>query len=260
MKLEGGSDLTGNTRQSDPHSFKGDLLIMYSCFRKISVLAVSICLYTGCDQSAQEEIVYIPDSAFLAALIANGVDQNSDKLISYTEAEGKGSLLIPPSGITDLTGLEAFIQLDSLSITLNPLEGIDLSGNRALRYLECSSCELTSLDLSNNLLLEELICNRNLLRDLDLSLNQSLVRLTCKNNLLTSLDLSANRNLIKMVSCGNQLTRLDISKHPTLTIIGVDNMPMLTEVCVWTLPFPPEGVSVIKGFSPNINFITTCNW
>jgi len=110
------------------------------------------------------------------------------------------------------------------------------------------------------LLLEEVICSKNLLPEIDISHNQSLVKLFCKNNLLTSLDLSANTGLTLMVSCGNQLTRLDISKHTALTLIGVDNMPMLIEVCVWTLPFPPEGITVLQGFSPNINYITTCNW
>lgn len=233
---------------------------MQSVFRKISVLLIAIGLFAGCDNSAQEEIVQIPDSAFLYVLIAEGVDKNGDGQIGYPEAEATEVLLIPPSGITDLTGLEAFIQLDSLTITLNPLSGIDLSGNSALRYLKCVSCELTSLDLSNNLLLEEVICSKNLLPEIDISLNQSLVTLFCKNNLLTSLDLSANTGLTLMVSCGNQLTRLDISKHTSLTLIGVDNMPLLTEVCVWTLPFPPEGITVLQGFSPNINYITTCNW
>jgi len=82
--------------------------------------------------------------------------------------------------ISELTGLEAFINLDSLTITLNPLKGIDLSSNTALRYLEC-----------------------------------------------TSLNLSANTGL--------------------------------TEVCVWTLPFPPQGVVVLQAYSPNIEFITTCS-
>jgi len=217
-------------------------------------------LFAGCDNTPEEEIVQIPDSAFLYALIANGVDIDGDGQISYPEAEATEVLLIPPSGIIDLTGLEAFTNLDSLTITMNPLSDIDLSGNSALRYLKCSYCELTSLDIYNNRLLEELIVSRNLLPEIDISLNQSLVKLFCKNNLLTSLDLSANTGLSSMVSCGNQLTRLDISWHSSLTLIGVDNMPMLTEVCVWTLPFPPEGVTVLQGFSPNINYITTCNW
>jgi len=229
-------------------------------FRIFSVLLLAGGLMAGCDKSTPDTYVNIPDSAFLSGLIANGVDMNGDGLISNLEAEATETILLPPSGISDLTGLEAFINLNSLTITLNPLAGIDLSGNRALRYLECSSCELTSLDLSNNLLLEELICNRNLLPEIDISLNQSLVKLVCKNNLLTSLDLSANTGLTKMVSCGNLLTSLDISMHSTLTVIGVDNMPMLTEVCVWTVPFPPDGVVVARGFSPNINYITDCNW
>ena len=220
---------------------------------------MAIGLFAGCDKSPQEEIVQIPDSAFLYALIADGVDKNGDGQISYPEAEATEVLLIPPSGITDLTGLEAFIQLDSLTITLNPLSGIDLSGNSALRYLKLITCELTSLDLSNNLLLEEVICSRNLLTELDISLNQSLVKLLCKNNLLTSLNLSANMGLTLMVSCGNQLSRLDISKHTALTLIGVDNMPMLTEVCVWILPFPPEGIIVLQEYSPNIEFTTACS-
>jgi len=232
---------------------------MQASFRKITVFILAIGLFAGCDKSTPEEIVHIPDSAFLGGVIADGVDKNGDGLISYQEAEATEALLLPPSGIIDMTGLEAFINLDSLTLTLNPLSGIDLSGNSALRYLECTYCELTSLDLSNNLLLEELICSRNLLPEIDISLNQSLVKLVCKNNLLTNLDLSANTGLTKMVSCGNQLTSLDISKHSALVVIGVDNMPMLTEVCVWTLPFPPQGVVVLQGYSPNIEFTTTCS-
>jgi len=228
-------------------------------FRKISVVILAFGLFSGCENSTPEAKVHIPDMAFLGALTASGVDTNGDGQISFQEAEEPEALLIPPSGITDMTGLEAFINLDSLSITLNPLSGIDLSANSALRYLECTSCELATLDVSNNLLLEELICGRNLLSELDISNNQALVKLVCNNNLLTSLDLSAIRGLTKMISCGNQLSRLDISMHSSLVLIGVDNMPMLTEVCVWTLPFPPAGVTVLQGFSPNINFISTCS-
>lgn len=232
---------------------------MTSNFHYIPVLVILISLFVACDNSKQVAYVDVPDSAFQSALIANGVDENSDGLISYQEAEATEGLLIPPAGITDLTGLEAFIQLDSLTITLNPLSGINLSGNSVLRYLKCNSCELTSLDFSNNLLLEELDVSRNLLQEIDIALNQSLVKLSCKNNLLTSLDLSANTGLTKLVSCGNQLTSLDISMHPTLSLIGIDNMPMLSKVCVWTLPFPPADVTVLMGFSPNIEFITSCN-
>ena len=216
-------------------------------------------LFTGCEQSTPEVLVDIPDGAFLGALIAQGVDENGDGQISVPEAEATRSLRIPPSGITDLTGMEAFIHLDSFSITLNPLAAIDVSDNTSLSYLECTSCEITDLDLSQNLSLETLICGRNMLENLDLSSNSSLSKLVCNNNLFTSLDLSNNTELTTMISCGNLLTSLDISQHSILTKIGFDNMPMLTEVCVWILPFPPPGVILLRDYSPNVIYTTSCS-
>lgn len=215
-------------------------------------------LLPGCEQSTQPILVEIPDQAFLGALFAIGVDSNGDGQISREEAEATKSLTIPPSGITDLRGLEAFIHLDSFSITLNPVTSIDISANSSLLYLECTSCELSELDLSQNTTLETVICGRNHLEQLDLSNNASLTKLICNNNLFTTLDLSANPALTYMISCGNKLTSLDISMLGLLTKVGYDNMPMLTEVCVWTLPFPPAGVFVLREFSPNVVYTTSC--
>lgn len=36
--------------------------------------------------------------------------------------------------------------------------------------------------------------------------------------------------------------------------LSIANMPMLNEVCVWTLPFPPGGVNVDTTGSPNVEF------
>jgi len=55
-----------------------------------------------------------------------------------------------------------------------------------------------------------------------------------------------------MISCGNLLTELDISNNTQLVRIGFDNMPMLHEVCVWTLPFPPPGVELLMDYSLNV--------
>lgn len=226
---------------------------------KVWILAVILTvLAIGCEKSPDEELVHIPDKAFLDGLIAGGVDTNGDGQISFAEAEATQSIVLPPSGISDLTGLDAFIKLDSFSITLNPLSGLDLSANTGLKYAECTYCELANLDVSENLLLEVFICSRNQIEELDVSQNLSLHTLVCKNNLLTSLDLSVNVDLVKMISCGNELSILDISNNTKLELIGFDNMPMLTEVCVWTLPFPPPGVTTLQGFSPNVVFTDQC--
>jgi len=211
-----------------------------------------------CDESSQEILVFIPDRSFLNELISAGIDANEDGQISYSEAEVTRSIVLPPSGISDLTGLEAFVNLDSLTITLNPLNSIDLSATTSLKCLSCNSCELTALDVSGNLALEHLICGRNLLEEIDVGHNRSLVTLICNNNLFTELNISVNTALEKMISCGNRLTSLDISNNTALQIIGFDNMPMLTEVCVWTLPFPPPGVTTLQEFSPNVKFTDQC--
>lgn len=58
--------------------------------------------------------VSIPDTAFLAALIEEGVDTNKDSLISYEEAEAVTELNISGESykmgnISDMTGIEAFV-------------------------------------------------------------------------------------------------------------------------------------------------------
>jgi hypothetical protein len=97
------------------------------------------------------------------------------------------------------------------------------------------------------------------LEEIDLSQNVGLTKLVCNNNLFTSLDLSANTGLTHMISCGNRLNSLDISMLTALTRVGYDNMPMLSEVCVWTLPFPPPGLAVLSEFSPNLVYTTSCS-
>lgn len=259
-----------------------------------------------CKKTDPVDAVSIPDPNFRSALFELGVDANGDGFISKDEAEATTTLSLGPSGIQDLTGLEAFLNLDTLVVQVNPLMPPDLSENKALVYLNLTGCgltqldvsnnsalsylnctgneglnsfletldlsgnpeleslflvgnELTGLDLNHNPLLNKIDCSRNRLSDLDFSKNLVLTELKCKNNLLKSLDVRVNTELVLMVSCGNQLSKIDLSQNSKLKLIGVDNMPTISEVCVWTMPFPPEGVRVLMGFSPNVFFTTECS-
>jgi hypothetical protein len=72
-----------------------------------------------------------------------------------------------------------------------------------------------------------------------------------------------------ILSCGgNQLTSLDISNNSNLGLnagsyiecyLEIENMPALEEVCVWTMPFPPEGFRLCADGSPNVYFTTECS-
>jgi hypothetical protein len=76
---------------------------------------------------------------------------------------------------------------------------------------------------------------------------------------LKSLDVSNNKKLI-LLSCGNNpLTKLDISNNTALKQIVFTHNYWLTEVCVWTMPFPPDGVSVNMNHCPDLYFTTDCS-
>ena len=145
--------------------------------------------------------VNIPDANFLAALIEKGVDTNNDLLISYTEAEAVTFLDVSVKSISDMTGLEAFVNLDFLVCNDNELTSLDVSNNAALMWLYCEDNQLTSLDVSNNAGLWEFDCSGNQLTSLDVSNNTSLESLFCSGNDLTNLDVSNNTALTSL-TCG----------------------------------------------------------
>ena len=114
-----------------------------------------------------------------------------------------------------------------------------------------------------------LMCEGNQITSLDVSNNSGLMWLECGGNLLTSLDVSGLLNLY-ILNCGNnQLNSLDISENTSLgqvpwiddhsCYLNIEDMPTLEEVCVWTLPFPPEEFKLCMDGSPNAYFTTECS-
>ncbi|MFH0756016.1 MAG: T9SS type A sorting domain-containing protein [Bacteroidota bacterium] len=182
--------------------------------------------------------VNIPDANFLSALIEEGVDTNGDSLISYAEAELVTELHIYNRAITDMTGIESFINLNMLNCPENQLTSLDVSGCTALTGLICLGNQLTSLDVSGCTALGSLHCYYNQLTSLDVSgctalswlecyYNQltsldvsgcdSLQWLWCSNNQLTSLDVTNNTALVSLQCSENQLTSLDVSNNTNLS-------------------------------------------
>lgn len=175
------------------------------------------------------------------------------------------------SGCTSLTDLECgynpienldvsnCISLRNLNCFGNQLTNLELQGCDLLTHIHCPYGHLTSLDISTNTELIELICYENQLSSLDVSENTALTKMDCSRNMLTSLDVS-NNTVLTYLGCGdNQLTSLDISRNAKLENIYLGGSPDLTQVCVWTMPFPPDGVTVSAQDSPNIYFTTDCS-
>jgi Leucine-rich repeat (LRR) protein/PKD repeat protein len=157
-------------------------------------------------------IVNIPDANFKTALLANAsINTNFDTEIQCSEASVYGGFLnVNGLGISDLTGIEAFINIDNLNCSDNQLGSLDLSSNINLEYLYCGNNLLTSLNVSENSALINLDCSNNDLSTLDVSSNSNLTDLNCGSNNLSSLDLSANTVLINVNCTFNNITNLDV--------------------------------------------------
>ncbi len=225
------------------------------------------------DIIVSEDVVNIPDANFLARLIANGVDTNSSGNIQSFEATAVTALTVNNANIADLTGIEAFLNIESLNCQSNQLTtldisqnlnievlscednqitGLDVSQNVALRILNCANNQLSTLDVSQNTDLTALRCNENQLTDLDVSSNTLMTLLRCQDNLLTDLDLSQNVNIGGLNCSDNQLTSLDLNNNIALQDFSCTNN-QLTEL------FLKNGsIESIVDFSNNSNLAFIC--
>ena len=113
------------------------------------------------DQNFQEGKIYIPDTNLELALIELGYDDIPDNYIDSNKVSEILVLDLSNKQLTDLTGLENFINLENL----------DLSSN-----------QLTQVPIVNFKNLKSLNLNNNLFSVLDLSFNEKINSLNASNN------------------------------------------------------------------------------
>ncbi|GAA0876892.1 hypothetical protein GCM10009118_33020 [Wandonia haliotis] len=164
-------------------------------------------------------IVTIPDAAFKAYLVGeSAINTNGDTEIQCEEAVAYvGSIYCIGMGITDLTGIEAFINVFDMNCSDNQITTIDLSGNIGMRFFECDNTPLTTINLNGCSNLEILtLYNNTGLTQLDVSTNLNLENLNCSNSPIEILDVSMLDELSILYCEGSALTTLDISSNPEL--------------------------------------------
>jgi len=166
--------------------------------------------------------VNIPDPNFKLVLIKNlKINTNGDGHISVAEARAyTGDIFCHYENISDLTGIEAFVNIKILSCNNNKIERLDLSKNTALQQLDCSSNRLTRLDVSNNTNLWSLKCSNNQITSLDVSNNKALKSFFCTRNNLTSLNLKNGNNK----NIYSYSTHFSLKNNPDLRSIRVDDV------------------------------------
>ena len=154
--------------------------------------------------------VNIPDVNFKAYLIGNtSINTNGDTEIQVSEANlFNGAIYCNNMNISDLTGIEYFINLTHLS---------------------CSDNQLVSLDITQNYLLENLFCENNNLINIDLSSQTSFINLYLSENNLSLLDLSH-------FGCGfNHIAEINLVGNPNLQCIQVNSAICWDSYYSWSI-------------------------
>jgi hypothetical protein len=131
---------------------------------KRTLLTLTVALATS-TITLNAQNVNIPDPIFKSLLVGTSIiNTNSDSEIQVSEAIAfNGVISCHSQFISDLTGIEAFINITELQCHNNLLTQLDLSNNVALVALRCYNNQLTSLNIANgnNSNIYELRANSN---------------------------------------------------------------------------------------------------
>lgn len=146
--------------------------------------------------TALAQVVNVPDPIFEQLLIDKEIDTDGivNGQISTADALAATTLTITHEDnidlqfITDLTGIEAFINLEHLTVNFTEIEELNVSTLVNLKHLNCVDNWLGSLDVSNNTLLEYV----------NISTGGDVGPL----NYITELDLSNNPNIKTVLASG----------------------------------------------------------
>lgn len=173
------------------------------------------------DAAMSQEVVEIPDANFKSCLLDNAeINTNGDDEIQVVEAEVyDGEINCWGESIADMTGIEAFTQIDSLDCSMNEIDSLDLTHNLQLEFLDCSynGFSMTYLNISENLSLKVLRCMENyMLSDVDISNNLMIRDLYLD---MVELDVSEHLALESLVHFGGQTDTLDLSNHEQLSFL-----------------------------------------
>lgn len=215
----------------------------------------------------EAQIVTIPDSEFKQALLnySPRIDTNYNNQIEISEAQAVTSLTITNHqyfmnpggmdpmtgdmfpgievfGISDFTGIEAFINLTYLNCSYNDITSLDVSALTQLQYLDCSNSinyngfpmngggtGIATLNLPTSVTLQTLKCNANVLSgSLNLTSFTNLGTLDISNNQITTVLLPNTTILQSLKLRNNQISNLNLTSNSGLTYLECSYNPLGT--------------------------------
>jgi hypothetical protein len=167
----------------------------------------------------------VPDPNFEQVLIDLGYDTVLDGQVLTSNINNVVELDVYEKNINDITGIEGFTALQSLTAGSNNYTNINLTQNTELKVLNLlPSQPLDELDVSANINLEELYIACPSLNYVDVTNNPKLKTFYSREfySNLTFIDITQNPLLQELRVRNNQLTELDVSNNPFLMYLECD--------------------------------------
>lgn len=214
------------------------IMLLISCTREDDEISIS----------KNQTFLHIPDEIFETKLIELGIDSDSivNQQMLRSDAEKLKrldlNLSTNRSEISDLTGIEGFVNLTYLSVSAQAIEEVHLSSNIKLDTLILNGNHLRKIDLSknSNLILVDIQSNElsgiiglsqsTKLKKLNLSFNNfeeitinnaSVEELLISHNLLKHIDTKDAANLKNVFIILNELTTIDFSSNELLETVVI---------------------------------------
>ncbi|MBO3116743.1 leucine-rich repeat domain-containing protein [Winogradskyella sp. DF17] len=173
---------------------------------------------------------FVPDDNFEQALIDLGYDSGPlDDYVFTGQIEDLVFLDVSGREISDLTGIEAFLNLTTLNIQNNALSTLDLSNNLLLNNLNASENMLTNIDVSILTELTDLDLGSNQISQINLNNNFNLIDVDISNNALTQLNVDALINLEELICASNQLSALDVTQNTSLRLLFCQSNQLIAD-------------------------------
>lgn len=168
------------------------------------------------DNANNPNLTYVPDDAFEQKLIDEGYDDVIDDYVVTANIVNVITLNMNSLGISDMTGIEDFSDLQNLSVAGNNISEIDVTQNSFLESLDVQQNQISELNINQNSNLRSLECDSNFITSINLTNNPELDFLNVSDNQLSSLSIITNPQLVIFYCSENELTELDVSLNPLL--------------------------------------------
>ncbi|MBP92958.1 MAG: hypothetical protein CMC55_02440 [Flavobacteriaceae bacterium] len=232
------------------------------------LLAIFIALqtfsYAQCPGTPDPGYTCVPDTAFEQALIDFNYDSEAildGRILTADALAATGSLSLPNKGISDLTGLEAFLNIDAVNLSYNTAITVaDLTPNINVTDVNFEGCSsLSTLTVTGLTGLENVNVYGTVLTAIDLSTNIALLLFNAQNSSLGMIDLSANGAVTNVNLRNNNLTSVDMRNgNNANTVFRSDFNSSLTCIFVDDATEPNLGSWIIDGGSTFVETEPAC--